>query len=325
MDVHTRRLRYFVTVAEELHFGRAAERHFIAQQAISRQIRDLEEEVGTTLFTRTTRHVSLTSAGQVLLEAARSSLATLDEGIDAARAAARSSVGVLTVGFRFGAALELTAPILAAMTRDHPGVEVDLRELDFRVPGRTYDNKKVDVAITRTPTSCSELKLVPLLREPRVVAIGTGHPLSRNTSITVEDLDQTPIVVGDSNDEEWFAYWTLEKEYGGRSKPIIRVGSMMEELQLVAAGQACSITTAAAARYLPRPGITFVPIDGIDACTTFLAFEPPGSPAVHAFIETAVAVAEQETELVEFIANPFESAPRLEPAPRAQAAVADHA
>src|SRR5262249_4347888 len=154
------------------------------------------------------------SAGQALLEATRSALATLDEGIDAARAAARSSVGVLTVGFRFGAALEMTGPILAAMTRDHPGIEVDLRELDFRFPGRTYDNRTVDVAITRTPTSRSDLKLVPLLQEPRVVAIGTGHPLSRNTSINVKDLSKMPIAVGDWTDEEWIEYWTLEKECG---------------------------------------------------------------------------------------------------------------
>ena len=267
MDVNTRRLRYLVTVAEELHFGRAAERHFIAQQAMSRQIRDLEEQVGASLLERTTRRVALTPAGASLLQAARDLLAALDEGVDTARALSRTSAGMLRIGFRFSAALELTAPILAALDRDHPGIEVELRELDFRTPVRTYDNGSFDVAILRSPIDLveseadgSEIEIVPLLREPRVAAIGERHPLGSAEQVTLADLGNVPIVVGDFSDDAWLRYWTLEEERGEPPVQVVRASSQGQEWQLVATGRACAVTVASAARYMPYAGVKYIPI-----------------------------------------------------------------
>lgn len=98
MDAHTRRLRYFVAVAEELNFSRAAERLFVAQQALSKQVRELENDLGTTLLRRTTRSAELTPAGTVFLTAARATLAAFDDGVQAARAAPESAGGTLKVG-----------------------------------------------------------------------------------------------------------------------------------------------------------------------------------------------------------------------------------
>ena len=109
VDVHTRKLRSFVAVAEELHFSRAAERLFIAQQALSRQIRDLEQEVGAQLFVRTTREVTLTPAGEAYLAGVRDALAVLDAAAASAARLDRTLSGTLHLGYIAGAALE--APV----------------------------------------------------------------------------------------------------------------------------------------------------------------------------------------------------------------------
>src|SRR4030088_1556010 len=110
VDVQTRRLRYFVALAQELHFSRAAARLHIAQQALSKQIRELEENVGAQLLQRSTRKVELTPAGAAFLKAAHAALAAFDDGVQDARRLARGDAGTLRLGYVVGGALELTRP-----------------------------------------------------------------------------------------------------------------------------------------------------------------------------------------------------------------------
>jgi DNA-binding transcriptional LysR family regulator len=310
VDLHTRRLRYFVAVAEELHFGRAGARFFVAQQAMSRQIRELEAELGTALFLRTTRTVRLTPAGEELLAAARTILETLDAGVLAAQRASRTSVGQLTVGFRFGVALELTEPLLTAVGEEHPGITIELRELEYSDPARACSQGKVDVAILRGPVTGSSLHFVPLYSEPLVVAVAHRHPFARRASVPVTELAAVTIAAAESQDQVWHRFWTLEDVLGHTPERLINAGSLTEELELVAAGVACAINVAAAKRYLPHPGVTYVPIDAASRCTTGLAWEPEReTPLVRDFVSTALAVRDREAAVVQFIEDPFGSAP----------------
>jgi DNA-binding transcriptional LysR family regulator len=310
VDLNTRRLRYLLALADELHFGRAAARFFIAQQAMSRQIRDLERDLGVTLFERTTRSVSLTPEGAAFAEAAREVLAALDTGVDAARALGRTTAGVVNVGFRLGAALELTEPILESLARTHPQIEVALHELDFREPWRTFADGQMDLAIIRAPFRHAELRFAPLFTEPLVAALSHRHPLAAQASVSVDELRSETIVVADSTDPTWHSYWSLEAHFGGPPKRLAHTTSLTEELELVAAGVACSITVAAAARYMPRPGVSYVPITGVPPCTTGLAWNPETvSPPARQFIEMAIEVRDREIELVAYIEDPFGKVP----------------
>jgi DNA-binding transcriptional LysR family regulator len=150
-DLHTRKLRYFIAVAEDLHFSRAAARLFVAQQALSRQIRELEDELGTPLFLRSSRKVELTAAGTVFLTGARAVVDALDDAVAMTIRTARSVTGTLRVGFCPGAALELTEPILSAFRDRYPDVAVELHEVPLSDPSAGVAGGASDVGIVRAP------------------------------------------------------------------------------------------------------------------------------------------------------------------------------
>ena len=159
VDVHTRKLRYFVAVADDLNFTRAATRLFVAQQALSKQIHELEELVGTPLFERTSRKVSLTPAGEAFLAQARTVLAALDAGVQDALRARGVEVVTVTVGFGLGAALELTAPILAEFHEQRPESQLELREFPFTEPACGLTDGSTDVALVRLPVNNPDIGL----------------------------------------------------------------------------------------------------------------------------------------------------------------------
>src|SRR5258706_7187474 len=153
VDVQTRRLRYFVALAEELHFSRTAARLHIAQQALSKQIRELEEAVGVQLLQRSTRKVELTPAGAAFLRAAHATLGAFDDGVETARRLARGEDGTLRLGYVVGRALELTRPIVEEFARRHPRVELHLREYGHDDRSAGLAGGSADVAFLRPPIS----------------------------------------------------------------------------------------------------------------------------------------------------------------------------
>jgi DNA-binding transcriptional LysR family regulator len=306
VDVHSRRLRYFVVLAQELHFSRAAARMHIAQQALSKQIRELEDVVGAQLLRRSTRKVELTPAGATFLEAARASLAALDQGVDTARRLARGETGTLRLGYVVGGALELTRPILEEFSRCHPQVELELREHDYNDRSAGLAAGSSDVAFVRAPISTPGVVLRTLFTEPLLVALPSGHRLAEHDRVPVSELANETIVARDTGDPSADGFWTLDDHRApGAPRRIVHAHSLTEELSLVAAGRACSITTAAAARYTPHPSIRYVPID--DAAASQLALgwrEDARSPVVERFLELAEAVRDRETELLHTIEHP---------------------
>jgi DNA-binding transcriptional LysR family regulator len=192
-----RQLRYFVAVAEEGHFTRAAERVLVAQPAISQQVRRLEAELGERLFDRDRRSVRLTAAGEALLPEARATLAAAERARAAVVSLSGLLSGQLTVGAFEGAPERLLARALGQFRREHPAVEVRVREDYAGELLAAVRRGELDAAITGLPDDReppSGLRIDRIAREPLVVAAAPGHPLAGQPAIPLARLDGEPMV-----------------------------------------------------------------------------------------------------------------------------------
>ena len=183
-----RHLRYFVAVAEELHFGRAAKRLHLSQPPLSQQIRGLEREIGVELFRRTQRRVELTPAGAAFLPHARRVLAGAEEAAMAARRAARGESGCLTVGFIHAASYELLPGILRRFTRRAPGIEVRLQEMTGTEQIPALLDGRIDIAFLRPPVANAAIRTRVIVREPLVAALPRRHRLAGRLAIGLREL-----------------------------------------------------------------------------------------------------------------------------------------
>lgn len=301
----TQKLRNFVVVAEELNLSRAAPRLFVTQQALSKQLRDLEEAVGVRLLDRSTRRMALTPAGEVFLASVREALAGLDAGVAAARSAGPG--GTVRLGFLMGGALELTTPILAAFSARCPDIELELHETGLADPSAGLADGSSDVAIVRLPLALPDLDVLPLFVEPLVVALPPHHRLAGRASLTAEDVIDEPLAVGRTADAVWRSYWTLDEQRGGRPPGLVReTTTHTEELQLVAAGLACSITVAGARRHTPLAGVRYVPLTGVPGSTVAVARRRgQGGPDAERFVAVAREVRDRESAIVRAIEAPL--------------------
>jgi DNA-binding transcriptional LysR family regulator len=305
-DLHTRKLRYFIAVADELHFSRAAARLFVAQQALSRQIRELEDEVGTPLFLRSTRKVELTAAGAAFLTGARAAVEALDEAVALAVRAGRSLTGTLRVGFCPAAALELTDPILSGFRDLFPDVVVELHEVPLTDPSAGVADGSSDIGIVRVPLTTDGIEIEKLFTEPLVVAVSLRHRLADRDAVEVAELLSDPITLSQSEDTAYRAFWSLDAFRDGAPAQIVRTRSVTEEVQFVSAGVAIGVTAAAAIRYMQHQSIRFIPITDAPRSTCALAWRADtSSPLVARFREVALAVVAREDALRSWIEDPF--------------------
>jgi DNA-binding transcriptional LysR family regulator len=307
MDVTVRKLRYFAVVAEERHFTRAAAKLFVAQQSLSRQIRDLEDEIGALLFYRTTRSVELTPAGEAFLVRVQSALASLDAGIEEARRHDAGAVGHLRIGFGLGAALELTPFIVEEFSRQFPGVEIEMREFGLPDQSAGLSEHWADVAIIRPPLADPDIVAHVLFEEPRVLTVSVRHPLATRDTVSVADILDVPLAVGRSTDEEYRRFWSLGDFRTGMTEPLLTPStSNTEEIELVAAGLACTINPAAIMRYLPHAGVRYIPIVDVPGSVVAIAWlRDRVSPLAVAFNRIAAEVRDREVETIDGIENPF--------------------
>jgi DNA-binding transcriptional LysR family regulator len=281
-----RLVEYFVTVAEELHFGRAAERLHIAQPSLSQQIRRLEAQLGVSLLERNSRNVHLTPAGHALLREGHQTLTHAQNAIQTVRAAGAPR---LTIGFYGSAASELLTDVLRQFTKRRPGVEVTVREM---LLGSIDDilNGSVAVAFTRLWPGQTELEVEVLAQEPRLAALASTHPLARQQALTFADLRDESFVVNpiarqDGPPPRWLAE---QRRNGLPGRVAARATSLQEILTLVAAGRGVCLLPSAVARHHPRAGVTFVPVADADPAVVSLAWRPgPIRSGVKAFIETS--------------------------------------
>ena len=188
-------LRYFVAVAEELHFGRAAARLRMAQPPLSRQIHELEQELTTRLFNRTNRRVELTDAGRILLEEARVALAHVDHAADATRRAGQGEIGQLVLGVVPTVDTQVFTRILRAFAARYPKVQILMRSLNTSAQVQGLRGGSLQVGFVRLPVRDDALTIRLVSREPLVVAIPRGHPLARTRSLTLAMLADEPHVI----------------------------------------------------------------------------------------------------------------------------------
>lgn len=260
-NMELRHLRYFLTVAETLHFGRAATRLGIAQPPLSRQIHDLEAEVGTPLFHRTSRGVVLTDAGAVFVQKARQILAASDEAITEARDAGAGRGGRLVIGFVHSLAYSLLPQLLPGFRARHPGVVVSLREVTVLDKESALLSEHIDVGIYRPPARHPEIASIAIKEEGFVLALPAQHPLARKRRIPVQALMDEHLILFPALRGDVGLSGTISsflRQHGIPVKTGEEVGTIHTALGLVLAGVGVSIVPETST-VVSIPGLAFRP------------------------------------------------------------------
>ncbi|MBO0807075.1 MAG: LysR family transcriptional regulator [Actinobacteria bacterium] len=288
MDVDTRLLRYFAAVAAEGNLTRAAERLLVSQPALTKQIKQLESQLGERLFTRSRAGMALTAAGQALAGAAPAVLAGWDRAQQETKAAASRAARVLRVGFISSAANEATQQIIAAFARRRPDWRVDMRQADGSEPSAGLTRGEVDVALLRLPFPGQHtVRIEVLLTEPRWVVLPAAHPLAARDQVSFRELWDEPFVAATEATGEWRDYWLAADERQGHP---VRIGAVTDQpdawLTAIANGYGIALTPESAARYYARPGITYRPVTGVSPSQVGVAWPPASDtdPVVQDFV-----------------------------------------
>jgi DNA-binding transcriptional LysR family regulator len=276
LDVDLRKLRYFVAVAENLHFRKAAEELHIAQPALSRSIGALERELGVQLFVRDKRSVVLTRAGRQLLEDAGPLLAAADATCRRAQRAGRGAHHLL-VGFRAGI---LVTPAIRAFTAERPEVTVEVQRLEWDDQEEHILSGRVDIAYVRQPIRERGLRLVPLFAEPRLAALPVDHRLAESASLTTAD------VAGERH-----LRYLQRAPVPGVAGPQRPLRSVEEKLEHVAAGHGIIVLPLSATQYYSRADVVYVPLVDAEPDQVYLAYEAARrSKLISGFIRAAQQV-----------------------------------
>ena len=262
-----RHLSAFVAVAQERHFGRAAERLGITQPPLSRQIQQLEAELGLRLFTRNARSVALTTVGASYLAAVRPHLDGLARAADAARALQRQPQGRLKVGFVSSLAYGLMPRLLEALRGVAPGIEVELFEQSSAAQCRAVRERRLDLGFVFLPVEEPELKMRPLFREPLVAMLPARHALAGLPVVALERLHGEPFIMCSRQPRAGFRETVVGLCRAGGFTPRVAhsASSTAAMAELVAAGL----------------GMALVPRSASDRETAGVAYRPlAGAPLV---------------------------------------------
>jgi len=283
-----RQLQYFIAVADELNFTRAAERLNVVQQSLSTAIAQLEALLGIKLFERTTRRVTLTKAGAAWLPYAREALAAADRAAEAARDLAAGRAGRLRVGLAATAALDLTPRLLRAFAERYPLVELAIEHFDCQDPSGGLHQRRSDVAIVRPPFRDEGLDMVAIGSEPRYAVLAADHPLATRDAVDFAELAAEPWV-DIATDPLWWDFWRVAER---RSEPP-KVGAVCrtcnELLEAARAGTATGLVGESVARAQSWSQLAFVEVRDIAPSTLAIAWRSDHpQPAVRTFVDLAI-------------------------------------
>ncbi|MEV5748912.1 LysR substrate-binding domain-containing protein [Actinoallomurus sp. NPDC052308] len=309
-DLESRELRYFVAVAEELHFGRAAGRLGMAQPPLSRAIRDLERRLGVRLFERTTRQVRLTAAGEVFLRDARTALDAIAAAGRRVRNAGRAAP-VLRLALKADNDAGLLPRILSAYQRESAAIDVELVLGGRGEQAPALRDGRADVALLVSPFDDRGLDFEPLRTEPRLAVLAATDPLAARSSLRLADLAGRSLPDGTLVEEDgpprphaeenappshahpgesgptWPRTAPRELTAGARRPP----SDITQIFRLVELGQMICFLPAWVTRRYPLPGIAYRPVGDLEPATLAVAWPRDArSPAVAAFIRAAVSV-----------------------------------
>ncbi|MFI9273130.1 LysR family transcriptional regulator [Kitasatospora sp. NPDC052896] len=279
MDLDLRKLRYFTAVAEHRQFGRAAQELFITQPVLSRQIRALEQELGCALFTRTTRSVELTRAGQQLYEEARRISTVVGTAVRRVQEAARGEQRLVVA---FSPGLHVSEAI-RAFTARHPDVAIDVLPLRWWEQDAPLRDGRAHVGYLRRPFDDTGLRTVPIGRETKVACLPVTHPLADRRDLTSADLDGEPIL-------------------DARTR---RTSSLDEKFELIASGQGIALVPLSIAGSYSRPDLRYLPVTDSPPVETCLAV-PEGdcTDPVPEFLTVATAALRRPAATLPVAAGP---------------------
>jgi DNA-binding transcriptional LysR family regulator len=288
MDVHLRDLRYFVAVAEELHFTRAAERLFISQPALSKQVTQLERQLRVRLLVRDRRSVALTAAGEALLAHARTLLAGWDTAQHEVADAAARAEAVLVVGFSTSVGRNILPAVSARFTERRPGWRLQLRQVDWDDPTAGVADHTSDVAYMWLPVPGVErFGRMVVATEERHVALPADHRLAGLEVVPFDELLDEPFLALPASTGALREHWLAVAERGGR-EPVIaaEVTNADETFEAVANGIGVALLSAGNAAIYRRGGVVTRPVAGLGPSELALLWRVDDPrPAVRDFVD----------------------------------------
>jgi DNA-binding transcriptional LysR family regulator len=265
--VELRQLRYFVAIAEEGSFSRAAVRLHVSQPPLSTQIRSLETELGVPLLARTNRGVSLTASGQVFFEEVRAILARLETARARAVQADRGDVGMLSVGFVSIADYGILPPALKSFRSQFPLVEVQLHELTTDAQIRELRAARLDLGFGLAPVEEPDLEFTSILREALVLAAPADHPAAAGPAIDLRSLSKASFIVPPRDIAPGLYDLTISRcRAAGFAPRIVQNARQMQTvIGLVSCGMGLALVPSSV-RNLKRTGVRYLPLRGRPAC-----------------------------------------------------------
>ena len=251
--VEIKHLRSFVTLAEELHFGRAAQRLSIVQPALSMQIKMLEEELGVRLFERNRHSVALTEVGTLFLPEARATLYQSAHAADVARACGRGEIGRVRFGFVSSVLPQLLPRLIRSLHARFPRIELELKDMPGPDQAVALKNGQLDFGLMRLPATIPGIQTREVLQESFIVALPGDHPLVACTSLHPTDLSQLPVFILARRYAPGFYDEVMQvlTHRGAHLQNATELGEFTTMLALVSAGLGVGLLPANAGRALP--------------------------------------------------------------------------
>ncbi|MEI2414743.1 LysR family transcriptional regulator [Orrella sp. JC864] len=286
--IDSRLLQVFAVVADELHFGRAAQRLHLSQPPLSQSVRRLEELLEVKLLERTTRSVRLTAAGAELHRRIKRLADDSDAMVRAVRQAAKGQTGQLLIGLTPSSAYSNLPQALLGFRQRYPGILVDLQEMNSSEMPEALHTRRLDLALLRPPFADADLAPEPVYDEPMVLALRRDHPLARRRWVTMEQVLALPLVGYARSRSRYFSQvLRLMIEAAGKPADIVQESMIPTILLLVEAGMGAAVVPASLAR-MRMDVLAYIGIRGPGAMRAALvaARHPDnGNPAIGAFLE----------------------------------------
>jgi DNA-binding transcriptional LysR family regulator len=289
MDAHLRDLRYFVAVAEELNFTRAAERLHLSQPALSKQIRGLETTLRAQLFRRDRRQVELTGAGAALHAVARSLLQDWDDGVAVVGDAAAQDARVLRVGTLTSIGRALYPAITDQFAKRQPGWQVELHTYGWGDPTAGLRDHTSDAAFVWLPIDAADVETVVLATERRFVAISARHPLADRQTIEFSEIVNEPVAALPASAGSQRDFWlAIDARVGQPPMVAAEVNAADEKFEIVSSGAAITLLAEGNADIYLRKGIVCIPVSGLEPAQLAIAWRRGDRrPAIRDFIQAS--------------------------------------
>ncbi|MBD3625746.1 MAG: LysR family transcriptional regulator [Rhodobacteraceae bacterium] len=290
-NIEIRHLRYFLRVAEELHFGRAAEMLGVSQAPLSQQIRQLEERMGVRLFDRTTRTVRLTPAGKVLYDKAQEVLTALEGGIRSTQAAGGLTSGTLKIGAVYVAVFTFMSEVMRAFLERNPKVRMDMQIHTTEEQLSLLKERKIDVAFVRPPRSASGINFSEIHREGFVAALPEQSPIAHRPDLTLSTLRDEAFITYSSIVGVSYQDVVLQqcKKAGFRPNVVQEVSHTHTIVTMVAAGLGVGVVPAWV-ELTPMKGVVYRPLPELPKAVALVVAwrEDSMNPFVKRFVDHTV-------------------------------------